>query len=61
MSKGLQVGIEAKIPDHPILDILGSQYESIRRTGLNDMQNGMSEAQIEKKYQSQFNLQRCTG
>nr|MDJ0537079.1 DUF4915 domain-containing protein [Xenococcaceae cyanobacterium MO_207.B15] len=27
------------------------------RTGLNDMQRGMSEAEIEKSYQSRFNLQ----
>ena len=47
-NKGLQVGIEAKIPYHPILDILGDKYESIRRTGLNDMQKGMSESEIEK-------------
>ena len=41
-SQGLRVGIEAKIEYSPILDILGNQYESIRRTGLSDMQQGMS-------------------
>ncbi len=72
-SKGLRVGIEAKIERggcrrsvgisnhaveyHPILEVLGDKYESIRRTGLNDMQRGMSENQIEKSYQSRFNLQ----
>ena len=56
-SKGLRVGIEAKIKYNPILDALGNKYESIRRTGLNDMQRGMSENQIEKTYQSRFNLQ----
>nr|MDJ0682665.1 hypothetical protein [Xenococcaceae cyanobacterium MO_167.B52] len=56
-NKGLRVGIEAKIEDNPILDILGNKYESIRRTGLNDMQRGMSENEIEKLYQSRFNLQ----
>ena len=60
-SAGLRVGIEAKIKYSPILDILGDKYESIRRTGLNDMQGGMSEKEIEKLYQSRFNLQRCTG
>lgn len=55
--KGLQIGIEAKIKYSPILDVLGDKYESIRRTGLNDMQRGMSENEIEKSYQSRFNLQ----
>ncbi len=56
-NKGLRVGIEAKIEYNPILDVLGDKYESIRRTGLNDMQHGMSENQIEKAYQFRFNLQ----
>ncbi len=56
-SKGLRVGIEAKIENNPILDILGDKYESLRRTGLNDMQREMSESEIEKSYQSRFNLQ----
>lgn len=56
-SKGLRIGIEAKIEYTPLLDILGDKYESIRRTGLNDMQSGMSEAEIEKSYQSRFNIQ----
>ena len=55
--KGLQIGIEAKIEYNPILEVLGNKYESIRRTGLNDMQRGMSENEIEKSYQSRFNLQ----
>ncbi len=56
-SKGLRIGIEAKIKYSPILDILGDKYESIRRTGLNDMQQGINENQIEKSYQSRFHLQ----
>ena len=56
-TKGLRVGIEAKIEYKLILDVLGNKYESIRRTGLNDMQRGMSENEIEKTYQSRFNLQ----
>ncbi|MDJ0534925.1 MAG: hypothetical protein QNJ70_21000 [Xenococcaceae cyanobacterium MO_207.B15] len=57
VGKGLRVGIEAKIKYSPILDALGDKYESIRRTGLNDMQRGMRENEIEKSYQSRFNLQ----
>ncbi|MDJ0688219.1 MAG: hypothetical protein QNJ41_06905 [Xenococcaceae cyanobacterium MO_188.B32] len=56
-SKGLRVGIAAKIEYNPIFEVLGDKYESIRRTGLNDMQRGMSENQIEKTYQARFNLQ----
>ena len=56
-NQGLRVGIEAKIEYNPILDILGNQYESIRRTGLNDMQKGMSEDEIEKSCSTRFNLQ----
>ncbi len=56
-AKGLRVGIEAKIKYHPILDVLGDKYESIRRTGLNDMQHGLTENQIEKQYQLRFNIQ----
>ena len=56
-TKGLRVGIEAKIAYSPILDILGDQYEFIRRTGLNDLQKGMNEDEIEKSYQSRFNIQ----
>ncbi|MDJ0743837.1 MAG: hypothetical protein QNJ32_10800 [Xenococcaceae cyanobacterium MO_167.B27] len=56
-NKGLRVGIETKIEYNPIFDVLGERYESIRRTGLNDMQKGMSENEIEKSYQSRFNLQ----
>ena len=35
---------------------MGNQYESIRTTGLNDMQQGISENEIEKSYQSCFNI-----
>ena len=56
-NSGLRIGIEAKIEYNQVLDVLGNQYESIRRTGLNDMQKGMSEDEIEKSYQSRFNLQ----
>ena len=56
-NKGLRIGIEAKINSKPVFDIWGDRYESIRRTGLNDMQRGMSESEIEKTYQSRFDLQ----
>lgn len=56
-AKGLRVGIEAKIEYNPLLDILGNSYESIRRSGLNDMQHGVLETEIEKSYQSRFGLQ----
>lgn len=56
-NKGLRVGIEAKITTEPLLDVLGNHYERLRRTGLNDMQHGMSENEIEKSYQSRFNIQ----
>ncbi len=55
--RGLRVGIESKIEYVPILDVLGDNYERLRRTGLNDMQQGMSESSIEKSYQSKFNIQ----
>lgn len=56
-SKGLRIGIEAKIEYNPLFDIWGDKYESIRRTSLNDMQSGMNESEIEKSYQSRFNIQ----
>ena len=56
-SKGLRIGIEAKIEYNPLFDIWGDKYESIRRTGLSDMQSGMNESEIEKSYQSRFNIQ----
>lgn len=56
-NKGLRIGIEAKVEYSPVLDVWGNKYESMRRTGLNDMQSGMSENEIEKLYQSRFNIQ----
>jgi len=56
-SKGLQIGIEARLPYNPVLEKLGECYESIRRSALNDMQRGLTEKEIEKSYQSRFNLQ----
>jgi IS605 OrfB family transposase len=56
-SKGLQIGIESRLPYNPVLEKLGECYESIRRSALNDMQKGLTEKEIEKSYQSKFNLQ----
>ncbi len=61
VSKGLRVGIEAKIEYNQLLDVLGNHYESIRRSGLNDMQKGMSESEIEKTYQHKYNIQSRLG
>lgn len=55
--KGLRIGIEAKIEYVPVMDVLGDKYERLRRTGLNGMQRGMSEDEIEKLLQSRFNIQ----
>ena len=55
--RGLRIGVEAKIDYQPAFDVWGDRYESIRRTGLNDMQQGMSESEIEKTYQSRFGIQ----
>lgn len=55
--QGLRIGIEAKIEYNPLFDIWGDKYESIRRTGLNQMQRGLSEDEIEKSYQSRFDIQ----
>ena len=57
MPKGSLVGIESKIECTPALDALGKAYESMRRTGLNAMQAGASENDIEKSFQSRFNIQ----
>lgn len=59
MSKkhGLQVGIEAKIEYHQLLEDLGTSYESWRRSAINWMQSGLSEEEVEKRLQSEFNLQ----
>lgn len=53
---GSQVGIEAKMEDHPALEILGAQYESWRRTALNWLQSGLTEEQVEKRLQSAFDI-----
>ena len=54
---GQSIGIETKIQDHPILDTIGFYYESWRRTSLNWLQQGLTESEVEKKLQLEFNLQ----
>lgn len=54
---GQQIGIEAKIEYHALFEDLGTSYESWRRTALNWLQSGLSETDVEKRLQAQFNLQ----
>jgi IS605 OrfB family transposase len=53
---GSQVGIEAKIEDHPTIEILGTKYESWRRTALSWLQSGLTEDEVEKRLQSTFDI-----
>ncbi len=53
----LRRGIEAKLPEHIFLEDWGNYYQSILRTGLNDLQSGQSEEEIERSYQKRFNIQ----
>jgi IS605 OrfB family transposase len=53
---GSQVGIEARIEDHPALEILGDKYESWRRTALSWLQSGWEEDEVEKRLQSTFDI-----
>jgi IS605 OrfB family transposase len=53
---GHQVGIEAKIEYHPVLEVLGVKYESWRRTALNWLQSGLSEDEVEKRLQKDFDI-----
>jgi len=55
-SHGYQVGIEAKIEYHPTLEILGTKYESWRRTALNWLQSGLTEDEVEKRLQKDFDI-----
>lgn len=55
-SHGAQVGVEAKIEYHPMLEVLGSCYESWRRTALNWLQSGLTEDVVEKRLQQEFNI-----
>jgi hypothetical protein len=55
-SHGYQVGIEAKIEYHPTLEILGTKYESWKRTALNWLQSGLTEDEVEKRLQKDFDI-----
>jgi len=50
-------GIESKIEFHPFLEDWGNSYQSLLRTALNDRQKGLSEKEIEKNYQTKYNIQ----
>ena len=50
-------GIEAKIDYHPFFEDWGNLYQSILRSGLNDLQKGLSESVIERTYQKRFDIQ----
>lgn len=54
---GLQVGIESKVEYQSALDSIGIAYESWRRSALNWLQSGLSEEQVEKRLQADFELQ----
>lgn len=53
---GSQVGIEAKIEAHPTLEIIGYFYESWRRTAINWLQSGLTEDEVEKRLQKEFDI-----
>ena len=55
-SHGYQVGIEAKVEYHPALEILGTKYESWKRTALNWLQSGLTEDEVEKRLQKDFDI-----
>lgn len=54
---GLQVGIEAKIEYHVAFEDIGFCYEQWRRTAVNWLQSGLTEEEVEKRLQSEFDLQ----
>ena len=54
---GLQVGIEAKIEYHAAFEDIGFFYEQWRRTAVNWLQSGLTEDEVEKRLQSEFDLQ----
>ncbi len=55
-SHGHQVGLEAKIEYHPVLDVLGVHYESWRRTAISWLHSGLTESEVEKRLQSIFDI-----
>lgn len=61
-AKGRLVGIEAKLSSHAnnsitFLEDWGHYYQSILRTGVKRMLAGVSEDEIEKDFQSRFDIQ----
>jgi len=54
---GALLGIESKLPYHPVLDVIGELYESMRRIAINWLQHGLTESEVEKRLQKEFNIQ----
>jgi IS605 OrfB family transposase len=55
-SKGRLLGCEAIIPYHPFLDDWGQYYQSILRTAVREIIDGATEKDIEKSFQTRFNI-----
>jgi len=49
-------GCEAIIPEYPFLEDWGKYYQSILRTAVREMIDGASEKDIEKSFQTRFNI-----
>ena len=54
---GALLGIEAKLSYHPVLEVIGELYESMRRIAINWLQHGLTETEVEKRLQKEFNIQ----
>ncbi len=52
----LRIGVEAKLPYHPFLEDWGDKYQSIMRTAYISLQLGQSEDNIEKTFQTKFEI-----
>jgi IS605 OrfB family transposase len=53
----IMFGVESRLPDHPFLEDWGERYQSIFRTAVNALQNGVTEDQIEKSFQGRFGIE----
>ncbi len=49
-------GCEAKLQSHPFLEDWGMYYQSLLRTAVREMIDGASEKDIEKSFQTRFNI-----
>jgi hypothetical protein len=52
----IMFGVESRLPEHPFLEDWGERYQSIFRTAVNALQNGVTEDQIEKSFQGRFGI-----